>query len=85
MLICVFDGDPVGFVVAVLFGAYAIFSAGRLLVPREKLIDLPPRYFFWIAPEPEAPPRGSRIEPTRKPTFPTPRPTSSLSTVQDWE
>jgi hypothetical protein len=65
LLICVFDGDPVGFVVTVLFGASAIFSAGRQLIPREKLIDLPPSYFFWIAPGPEAPPRGSRIELTR--------------------
>jgi len=51
LLICVFDGDPLGFVVAVMFGACAIFSAGRLLILREKLIDLPPSYFFWIAAE----------------------------------
>jgi hypothetical protein len=47
----VFDGDPLGFVVAVLFGACTIFSAGRLLISREKLIDLPPSYFFRIAAE----------------------------------
>jgi hypothetical protein len=51
LLICLFDGNPVGFVVAALSGACAGFSAGRRLFPREKLIDLPPSYFLWIAAE----------------------------------
>ena len=80
MLIGVFDGDPLGYLVGASFGACAVFWASHLLIPPELLLDWPATHFVWIAPsEPAVQPPVSWMQPTKKP--PTPRPTASMNGV----
>ena len=80
MLIGVFDGDPLGYLVGASFGACAVFWASHLLIPPELLLNWPATHFVWIAPsEPAVQPPSRGCSLREEP--PTPRPTASMNGV----
>ena len=86
ILIGVYVGDRLGYLIAAFFGVCTVLWASHLLTPPSVLLELPASRFRWIAPNGAGvQPRRSDMQPTEKPTLPMPEPIPSISGVWDRE